>query len=730
MQKTLTIDYQKLFETLPQAYIAFQADDPTFTIIAQNGAHEVISNTKNADTIGKPLFDVFPDVSAKFKKTGVSDLVESLRRVIATGKPDTMPVLHYDIPISDGEGFANKFWRVTHYPLWGEDGKISAVYQATEDITDKRDTETKLQRTEQQLHEALSSGLIGTWLWDVHKDIVIGDEYMAAMFGVSVEDATEGLPVSRFTNCIHPDDRSRVQKDISKALKNDTVFISEYRTLRTDGSTRWLAARGRIERAKDGSPYHFPGVVIDITERKVLETNLTFLNKAGDILSSSLDYRKTLQNIARLSVQSIADWCSVEILNDQGVLQQVAVSHKDPQKVKWAIELRKQQGPPDLSLPTGLPQVIRSGKPEFYPAIDDAVLVAAAEDEEQLKLLREIGMSAAIVAPLTVGGKTIGGITFISAEQKRHYTEQDLDMAMALSNRASIAITNAGLYDNAQHEIVARKRLEDELRIANEELERRVDERTAQLEDTNLSLQRSNQELQDFAYVASHDLQEPLRKIQAFGNLLEDEYGDKLGDGKDYLQRMRNAAARMSALIEDILSFSRVTTKARGFSPVDLDQIVKGVLDDLETRIEDTHAEIIVGELPTIDADAMQMRQLLQNLIANALKFHKPDEAPIVKIIAKRDISQDKRNKMYTLEIQDNGVGFEEKYLDRIFAVFQRLHNRESYEGTGIGLAVCRKIVERHGGTITAKSRPGKGATFIVTLPVHQKRGERKGDTA
>jgi light-regulated signal transduction histidine kinase (bacteriophytochrome) len=237
-------------------------------------------------------------------------------------------------------------------------------------------------------------------------------------------------------------------------------------------------------------------------------------------------------------------------------------------------------------------------------------------------------------------------------------------------------------------------------------------------------LNRSNQELQDFAYVASHDLQEPLRKIQAFGNLLEEEYGDKLGDGKDYLRRMRSAAARMSALIEDILSFSRVTTKGRSFTPVDLNKVAVEVLEDLETRIEDTGATIHIEKLPTIDADAMQVRQLLQNLIANALKFHKPDVAPVVKISSLTEISQRDRRKLCTITIQDNGVGFDEKYLDRIFAVFQRLHSRDSYEGTGIGLAVCRKIVERHGGTISATSKPGHGAAFIVSLPVHHKKGE------
>ncbi len=203
-----------------------------------------------------------------------------------------------------------------------------------------------------------------------------------------------------------------------------------------------------------------------------------------------------------------------------------------------------------------------------------------------------------MIVPLKIRGQTVGAITFISAEQKRHYNETDMETAMALSGRASLAMTNASYYQDAQAELAARTRLEEELRQANEELERRVAARTVQLEDTNSSLQRSNQELQNFAYVASHDLQEPLRKIQAFGNLLEAEYAEGLGEGKDYLARMQNAAKRMSALIEDILEFSRVTTKGREFVQVNLKTIVHEVLDDLEVRIADTKAVLEIGDLP------------------------------------------------------------------------------------------------------------------------------------
>ena len=242
-------------------------------------------------------------------------------------------------------------------------------------------------------------------------------------------------------------------------------------------------------------------------------------------------------------------------------------------------------------------------------------------------------------------------------------------------------------------------------------------------------LERSNRELQDFAYVASHDLQEPLRKIQAFGDRLEAKCGDRVGEqGRDYLARMQNAAQRMSVLISDLLAFSRITTTAQPFTSVELPRVAEEVLGDLEVRIEQSGGRVEVGELPTIDADPLQMRQLLQNLLGNALKFHRPGDPPVVRISAElmaehASGARGGRAELCQIRIEDNGIGFDEKYLDRIFNVFQRLHGREEYPGTGIGLAICRKIAERHGGGITAQSTPGKGAAFVVTLPVNHIEG-------
>jgi PAS domain S-box-containing protein len=262
----------------------------------------------------------------------------------------------------------------------------------------------------------------------------------------------------------------------------------------------------------------------------------------------------------------------------------------------------------------------------------------------------------------------------------------------------------------AARDITDRKRTEEQLKLYSDKLE------------------RSNRELQDFAQIASHDLQEPLRKILAFGDRLKAKAGESLDEEcQDYLLRMFSAAARMQTLITDLMTFSRVETKGQSFAPIDLGVIAREVSADLETLIEQTGGRVEIEDLPTMDADPLQMRQLLQNLIGNSLKYYRAGVPPVVRIYSQKldepraeSMTRDGAlpGELTQIMVNDNGIGFDEKYLDRIFTMFQRLHKKGEYEGTGVGLAICRKIVDRHGGTITARSTPGEGTTFVVTMPV------------
>lgn len=300
---------------------------------------------------------------------------------------------------------------------------------------------------------------------------------------------------------------------------------------------------------------------------------------------------------------------------------------------------------------------------------------------------------------------------------------QFIIMALLLANAIGLLLSLGVFYSWYRNSTYVAE-LNSALAAANAELEEKVDVRTQALLQYSEELQRSNRELEEFAFVASHDLQEPLRKIRAFGDRLQQKFSSELGEtGSDYVSRMQAASGRMSTLIDDLLSFSRVTTKQRPFVAVDLNKVMHRVMDDLEYAIEESGAQVHIDPLPTIDADCSQMAQVFMNLIANSLKFHIPGHRPIVAVTNEINMASPHEgdNRCWCrLRFSDQGIGFEAQYAERVFSLFQRLHGREEYSGTGIGLALCRKIIERHGGTITAQSEPGEGAVFTLLLPMTQ----------
>lgn len=252
-----------------------------------------------------------------------------------------------------------------------------------------------------------------------------------------------------------------------------------------------------------------------------------------------------------------------------------------------------------------------------------------------------------------------------------------------------------------------------------------------QLEQTVQELHQSNQSLEQFAYIASHDLQEPLRKIVSFSDVLKTQYVGELSEAaSDIVQRMQQSANRMRDLVSDLLSYARLSGTRTAFQPVNLNQLLEQVVDDLEFMVRDQQAQIIVGDLPTIQGDTVLLRQLFQNLVTNALKFQpKPSgtDRPVIQINSSQPQADSLPHSLqqaatppqpYTLiTVADNGIGFDEKYIDQIFTIFQRLHGRSHYTGTGMGLAICKKVVDMHGGHITAISQEGNGAIFQVYLP-------------
>jgi signal transduction histidine kinase len=277
---------------------------------------------------------------------------------------------------------------------------------------------------------------------------------------------------------------------------------------------------------------------------------------------------------------------------------------------------------------------------------------------------------------------------------------------------AALALAAAAAFWLVARLLAADREVENAYRalsVSHAAVERKNVEITERVEE----LARSNADLEEFASIASHDLQEPLRKVQAFGEQLELGWGDRLGEeGRDHVARMRRAAARMQALIDDLLQFARIATAGAPFEPVPLDEVVEAAGADLELTLAEADGELRVDPLPVVMGDRRQLEQTFANLLSNAVKYRRAGVPPVV------NISAETRHGQAVVTVADNGIGFEDAYRERIFGIFERLHSRDRYPGTGIGLAICRKILERHGGSITASATPDEGTTMVLTLPL------------
>jgi PAS domain S-box-containing protein len=555
------------------------------------------------------------------------------------------------------------------FPVRVRDGGTVGLGVIGQDVTEREQAAAVLRENEERFRTLADSMPVLIWLSDEHMKRTYFNRTWLKFVGRSME---QELGDGWIEN-IHPDHRERYLRAYRKAFEALEPFEIEYQLRRQDGVYRWVLARGEPRFAPTGGFLGFLGVCLDITDRKAAQDEIRDSAERFRTLTEAIPQLVWNANAAGRVTYFNTKWRDYTGLTAGAALDD------------WWQQIVH---PDDVATIQHLWQDALAAPPA--PFAHEARIRRHADSEYRWFKLA--------VVPLRRGDGTldqwVGSLTDIE-EQKQQ--------AVVLESKV-------------QQRTAELLRITDALR---DEIEDRVDAET-QVRAVARELERSNGELEKFAYVASHDLQEPLRKIQAFGDRLRERCREQVSDqGRDYIDRMLASAGRMRRLIDDLLAFSRVTTHARPFETVDLNTTLHGAADDLAALIERTGGTLDLGSLPTLEADPSQIRQLFQNLIANALKFHRPGTPPVVTVRSEL-LAEPGRTPQYRLTVSDNGIGFEEKYLSRIFEVFQRLHGREDYEGTGVGLAICKKIVERHNGTITATSAPDNGSTFVITLPARQ----------
>ncbi len=388
--------------------------------------------------------------------------------------------------------------------------------------------------------------------------------------------------------------------------------------------------------------------------------------------------------MANLAIPVFADWATVDVLDEKSEIRRVAVAHKDPDKIRFAHEFTKRYPAreDDASL-----VALRTGKSILMEEVSDELIKEWALDAEHLRLIRELGLKSFIIAPMVMSGRSLGIISFITAESGRRYSAADLQTAEELARRAGTALENARLYNESQQS-------------------------QAELREKNQELRRANDDLNQFAYSASHDLQEPLRMVSIYSQLLKKRYGNQLDSTADqYLAYTVGGARRMETLLRDILAYTQAANSAEDKSAaVDANEVLEKALANLQSAIAETGAQIRCDQLPTLRLQEIHLLQLFQNLIGNAIKYRSKD-APLIEIAAKQEPEG------WLISVRDNGIGIDPQYNEQIFGLFKRLHSAQDYSGTGVGLAICQKIVERYHGRIWVDSALGRGSTFFFTLP-------------
>jgi signal transduction histidine kinase len=463
-------------------------------------------------------------------------------------------------------------------------------------------------------------------------------------------------------------------------LERNVEYSEEFRARHSSGEYIYVMARGRALRDEDGTPIRMAGSVSDITERKKNEIAQRFLAEASAQLSTSLDYEVTLANVARLAVPRLADYCAIDMLDDDGNVRSLEIADIDPEKERTDRELHKRY-PVDPDSDHPVAQVLRSGRPILYPDVTDDVLrLFSGDDEEYFEILVNLGIDSSMYVPLVARERTLGVMSFVASESGQRYGQSDLALAQELARRAALAIDNARLYREAQDAVRSR---EEFLSIASHELKTPLTTVKGYSQIISRLLRRTNLDRERLSYLA-------------------DQLQDQLG--------------RFETLIADLLDISRIQRGGLELRPEqdDLIELTSTVLNRFRFPADSTNAHTFTFDGPESYVgvwDPDRLDQVLTNLLSNAVKYSPAGGDIIIRV---EPITED----TVEISVTDPGIGIPPNEQDRLFRPFARSETvQRAISGVGLGLYISRQIVDRHGGSIFLDSMPEKGSTFTVVLP-------------
>ncbi len=660
-QAQAALDFRALFESVPASCLVL---DPDLVVVAVSDTYLRDTMTRSDDLIGHHVFHMFPENPDGRNASARGILLESFDRVRRTRQPDTLEVFRYDIlrPGLGHDEYEIRYWSVRNVPVLRGDGSLGYIINRVEDVTEFL-----------RLKDGTAPGGddVPVRIERMEADIVARSQELAAAnralrrMAVSFEKQVAGAPDATIVV-----DRSGVIQMVNE------------RALQMFGYDRRELAGSPVEKLVPESRQD-----VHARHRTAYAAHPRMRKMGG-----GLDLSGRRRDGSHFPVD-ISLYCAE-------VAEGLVVA-----SVRDLTEHRKRE-----ETISRLAAIVESSDDAIYTVTHDHVISGWNKAAERLYGYTEremIGRPVATIIPPGLVTETLGRLRGIVASGRTLRLETvrvRKDGALVdVAYSASPLRDATGNFDGTaaiSQDITARKRAEE-----------RLAEQARQLEVSNAELAASNRELEQFAYVASHDLQEPLRKVSSFCQLLAEEFRDKIGDEADeYIGFVVDGAARMQQLINDLLTYSRIGRTRETLTDVDCNEVMRRVLADLSAAVAETGATVTAGGLPTVRGQWPTLVQLFENLVSNAIKFH-GSQPPWVEVTARRS------DGYWQFCITDNGIGIEPQYSDRIFAVFQRLHSRDEYPGTGIGLAVCKKIVETHGGRIWLDPAPGAGSAFHWTIP-------------